>query len=336
MDIIWPLEIGLTQTLQSLGEWLLLPMRLFTFLGNEEFYMLVMPALYWCVDALLGLRIGLMLVASGTLNGVAKLLFKGPRPYWLDAQVTAHIAESSFGMPSGHAMNAASVWGLFSASMSKKGLRWLALVLILVIGISRIFLGVHFTSDVVMGWLLGGLLLLVYLRVEKPLSAWLKTLSLGRLVFIVFLISVGIIALNALLLAASADWQIPQEWLATAAITAPEGELDPLSLGGVITNAAVFFGLASGVAWIRSRGGFDAGGKGVLRLARFVLGLVGVLVLWAGLGKIFPHTADLLGYTLRYVRYALTGAWIAAGAPLVFLRLGLAEKAKDTTKKAAK
>jgi len=120
MESIWPLEIRWTLALQSLGDVLLLPMRLVTFLGDEEFYMLVMPALYWCVDALLGLRIGLMLVLSGTLNGAAKLLFKSPRPCWLDARVTAHISESTFGMPSGHAMNAASV-GAIRCQHKKEG-----------------------------------------------------------------------------------------------------------------------------------------------------------------------------------------------------------------------
>jgi membrane-associated phospholipid phosphatase len=328
MDTIWPIEIGFTRLLQSAGGWLLLPMRLITLLGNEEFYMLVMPALYWCVDAVLGLRIGIILLTSGILNGTAKLIFKSPRPYWFDTRVAAHSTESSFGMPSGHAMNSMSVWGLLAVSLRKKGVTIITAGIILLIGISRIYLGVHFTSDVLVGWLLGALLLLVFLRLEKRVDGWVKTLPFGRFVLIMFLISLAVIAGNALIIRANADWQVPSSWLTTAAATAPEGELDPLSLDGTITNAAVLFGLASGAVWMNRKGGFNAGGKWWQRLIRFLIGVVGVLILWAGLGKVFPHTADLLGFTLRYVRYAMTGAWISVGAPLVFLRLGLAEKAK--------
>ena len=60
----------------------------------------------------------------------------------------------------------------------------------------------------------------------------------------------------------------------------------------------------------------------------FLIGLTGVLILWAGLGQIFPDSANLFGFTLRYIRYALTGAWISVGAPCIFLKLGLAEKRK--------
>ena len=329
MESIWAFEIEITKFLQGLGTWLQFPMELFTFLGNEEFYMLIMPALYWCVDPILGVRIGVMLVTSGTLNSTAKLLFKSPRPYWVDTQVQAFITESSFGLPSGHAMNSMSVWGLLAASLRKKAKRVIPVLVILLVGISRIYLGVHFTSDVLVGWLMGFLLLLVYLRSEKQITRWVKNISFSRFVVFMFLVALTAILINAGIISANRDWQIPSSWLATIAVTAPHSEIDPLSLDGTITNAAVFFGLVSGAMWFHRKGGFNAGGNWVLRLLRYVLGLAGVLVLWAGLGNVFPDSANLIGYSLRFVRYTLTGLWISAGAPLVFQKLGLLEKVKD-------
>jgi membrane-associated phospholipid phosphatase len=326
MDTIWPIEIGITHFLQSAGEWLLIPLRLITFLGNEQFYMLIMPALYWCVDSVLGLRIGIMLLTSGILNGTAKLIFKSPRPYWFDEKVAAHSSESSFGMPSGHAMNSMSVWGLLATSIRKKSITTIIAIVIFLIGLSRILLGVHFTSDVLVGWILGAILLIIFLRLEKQVDGWVKKLSFGRFVLIMFLISLVIIAINALIIRANVDWQIPASWITNATASAPEGEIDPLSLDGTITNAAVLFGLVIGAVWFNREGGFDAGGIWWRRLVRFLIGVTGVLILWAGLGKVFPDTANLLGFTLRYVRYALTGAWISAGAPWIFIKLGLAEK----------
>lgn len=329
METIWLTEVGITQFFQNAGAWLLLPMQLITFLGNEQFYMLVMPALYWCVDSVLGLRVGVMLLTSGILNGTAKLIFKSPRPYWFDEQIAAHSSESSFGMPSGHAMNSISVWGLLAASIRKKSVTVILAVIIFLIGISRIFLGVHFTSDVLVGWLLGALLLIVFLHVEKKVAAWVSRLTLGQFAAIMFLISLAIIAITALIIRANVDWRIPSAWITNAMEAAPEGEIDPFSLDGTITNAAVLFGLAIGAVWMNRRGGFNAGGIWWMRLLRFVIGVSGVLLFWAGLGTVFPDSADLLGFALRYIRYALTGLWISAGAPFLFVRFNLAEK-KET------
>ena len=51
-----------------------------------------------------------------------------------------------------------------------------------------------------------------------------------------------------------------------------------------------------------------------------------MLILWAGLGAVFPDGENLLAYSLRYLRYALIGFWIAGLAPLVFFKLKLANE----------
>lgn len=58
--------------LQSLGGWLTPIMKGFTFLGNEEFYLLIAPAILWCVDASLGMRVGLFLMINGMVNTALK------------------------------------------------------------------------------------------------------------------------------------------------------------------------------------------------------------------------------------------------------------------------
>ena len=66
---MFPYEIDLSWVIafQSIGDWLILPMRFFSFLGTEDFYILIMPLLYWCIDASLGIRVGaIMLVSRGS------------------------------------------------------------------------------------------------------------------------------------------------------------------------------------------------------------------------------------------------------------------------------
>jgi len=90
--LLWgtPVVIGL----QSLGTFLVTPMKLLSFLGTEDFFLLVMPAMVWCVDAALGLRMGLVLLTSASFNSLLKLTVGWPRPYWVSDQVTAYAYEA--------------------------------------------------------------------------------------------------------------------------------------------------------------------------------------------------------------------------------------------------
>ena len=87
--------------------------------------------------------------------------------------------------------------------------------------------------------------------------------------------------------------------------------------------AGTFFGLVAGAILIFRRGGFDAAGKWSKRALRFGVGIIGLVILWLGLRKLFPHDASLVSQVLRYVRYAVTSFCVAYGAPWVFIKLGL-------------
>ncbi len=323
------LEWGLAVVfwLQGLGAVWLGPMQFFTFLGTEEFYLLIAPALLWCVDPAWGLRLGLGLTLSSGLNDLLKVVFHSPRPFWYDARVQPLSAETSFGMPSGHAQNAVVVWGLFAQGL-RRGWGWiLALFLMFFIGLSRVYLGVHFPSDVLGGWLFGVLLLLAFVWAERALHPWLERRSLLAQTLAALSASLAMIAVGALLRLPWAGMPLPEQWVALAQ-RAPGGEApQPYALAGLITSAAAFFGLAWGGLLLRQAGWFNAAGPLWKRLARFFIGLAGVLVLYMGLGVLFPRGEALLPYLLRYLRYALVGVWIAYLAPQAFIRLHLAERA---------
>ncbi len=310
---------------QSFGNWLVAPMKFFSFLGSEEFFILALPVLYWSVDAALGLRVGVILLVSGGINDLFKLAFHSPRPYWVSADVKALSAETSFGLPSGHAQLSVSVWGMAAACLRRAWAWGAALFLMLMIGLSRPFLGVHFFGDVFTGWLLGLALLWLFLRYWQPVAGWAGRQSFGRQALFAFLVSLAIVLLNALFLSA---WQEEGQaalrgWTGMAARAGVEELPAPLALSGALTNAGTLFGLLVGVAWMSPRGGWQASGPAWKRVARYLVGLVGVFLLWYGLGAIFPRGESLLPYVLRYVRYALLGLWVSAGAPQIFTKLKL-------------
>jgi len=73
------------------------------------------------------------------------------------------------------------------------------------------------------------------------------------------------------------------------------------------------------------RGGFSASGPLWKRAARYVVGLVGVLVLYVGLKAIFPDGDTFVPSIFRYIRYAAVGLWMSGGAPWTFAKLNLTE-----------
>jgi len=309
--------------LQNLGDWLEPVMQFFTFLGFEEFYLLVMPAIYWCFDTVMGARLALMLVATTGLNAVLKLALHSPRPFWVFDQVRAMSSETSFGIPSGHAQNAVGLWGAWSHSMKRRWAWIAAIVVAFLIGLSRLYLGMHFPIDVLSGWLVGAILLWAFIRLEKPVLKWFRGRAPGRQTITICAIVIAILLVGNLVIFGLEEWQLPAAWIqmATKAGTPP----DPISRDGITTPAAIFFGLGSGLVLINRKGGFDPKGAFWKRLLRYLVGLVGALVIWAGLKAVFPSGEELLPQVLRFVRYGLLGFWVAAGAPLTFRWCKLAD-----------
>ncbi len=316
MDVYNQAELALNLFLQSQSPALQSIMGIITLLGDQIFYILFMPTIYWCVNAWAGLRIGVMLLSSASLNGFFKVLLKGPRPYWISDKIVPGVHESSFGIPSGHAMNSTAVWGQSARETKNRGAIWAAIILVLLISISRLVLGVHFLSDVLLGLLLGILLLFVFARLEKPIGTWLNKQSLKNQLLLAFFSSLFLIGLNWMAIALSSGWQMPADWAARA------GDANPLSLEGTLTTGGLWFGMLGGFAWLKARRGVLQSNFGTWqRILRYLVGIAGVVALYAGLGSLFPDDPGLLSAVLRYFRYFLIGLWISCLSPLLFEKL---------------
>lgn len=325
MQTLIDFGISLIITIQSMGDWLIAPMRFFSFLGNEEFFLLVLPLIYWSVDSALGLRVGIILVTSNLFNNIFKLVFAGPRPYWVSSHVRAlWTSETSFGIPSGHAQNAVSVWGMIATHYKRTWVWVTAIVVIFLIGFSRIFLAAHFPHDVVFGWLLGAALLWAVNYFWKPVTAWVGPKPLSQQIVIAFIASMMFIILGFGATSLRSGYQVPETWMTNAALAQAETP-DPVNPDSTFTSAGIFFGLTTGAAWIMSIGGYQAAGPIQKRAIRYVIGLIGVLILYVGLKMIFPEGEAFIFYLLRYIRYSLIGFWVTGGAPWVFKKFKLAE-----------
>jgi membrane-associated phospholipid phosphatase len=330
MQQFWDSGIQFIVSFQAFS-WLITPMKLFSFMGSELFYIFLLPVIYWSIDSALGLRIGFILLFNTWLNEFLKILFHDPRPYWYSTEVKAYASEISFGLPSGHAQTAVAVWGMIAYYVKRPWVWVVSVALMILIGLSRIFLGVHFPTDVLAGWLIGGILLFCFIKFWDPVAAWLNRLSFAQQILVAFLVSMGFIGTMQLAIFLLGDWKIPQEWLVNAAVAFPDGPApDPLNINTVVSMAGILFGLSLGLAWTTRRGGFSTDGTFLQRCARILIGLIGLLILYVGLKLIFPSGKELLPTTLRYLRYGLVGAWVSAGAPWLFIRMKLAKPRQDS------
>jgi membrane-associated phospholipid phosphatase len=174
---IFPGDINLTLWLQSAGnDALTSSMKSLSWLfGDWRAGILVALAglLVWWK---LGWRIALLIPLAGLvslLNYSFKMLIGRPRPSPEDVQVM--IQESNFSFPSSHAFFTSIFLGmlvyLLFTRLKKKRWKYLSLtvlvLLVFLVGISRVYLGVHWTSDVLGGYIYGGLFLTLLIWVFK-------------------------------------------------------------------------------------------------------------------------------------------------------------------------
>lgn len=319
--------IEISVWVQSLGSWLLPVMLFFSFIGSEPFFLFLAPTIYWCLDPVLGIRAGLYLLINGGVNSVLKILFHSPRPYWYSADVKALSTESSFGMPSGHAQTSVVVWGTIAHFIHRQWVWIIAILLMFFIGFSRVYLGVHFAQDVIVGWIVGAVLLWIMIRMEAPFLSWFNPKKRNIQILFIFGISLVFVGLFALFVSIIGPDVIPQTWVDTAALAVPGKEpINPLTPSpSILSYAGAFFGMAIGALWIRERGWFSTKDPIKNLILRYVLGLLGVIILYSGLGSFLPHGQDFFSQVLGYIRYALVGYWITGGAPTLFIRLNLAK-----------
>lgn len=142
--------------------------RTITRFGDEEVLICIAVAcLIFIKNRKIGVSIAINLVSIGLINYILKEIVQRPRP----PMELRMVEENSFSFPSGHAMASLAFYGLIIYYMYNyvknkkiKDMVCIALsLLIFLIGISRIYLGVHYASDVLAGFLFSSTYLILYI-----------------------------------------------------------------------------------------------------------------------------------------------------------------------------
>jgi membrane-associated phospholipid phosphatase len=268
-------------------------MKVITFAGTEYFYLALLTAVYWSVDRRRGKRLTVLVLVSTALNLWLKNVFAVPRPFDIDPSVGLDF-EPTFSLPSNHAQTSMVFWAA-GACYFFRGWRRVVTAFLppVLIGVSRVYLGVHYPTDVLAGWALGGFIVgLDYLagdNVERRLSSLRPSLRMAAAAAVV----VAMVAVNR----------------------------------RDVSTAGLLFGFAAGCIYFPSAAGFSVEGPWTKKVLRYLLGAATVAVVYA-VPKLLLADVEGGGPPLiRFLRYAAVGCWAAVGASWLFMRLRLAEAA---------
>ncbi len=255
-----------------------------TTLGEESIYIFLLTLIYWCIDKKYGYQLSFTILFSSVANGVIKSIFRSPRP--LDVEHLRHLrVETATGhsFPSGHTQTTAAFYGFIMKKYNKIWLYIVCSIIIFLVAVSRLYLGVHWPKDVLVGALLGiAIAFLFEYLFRQPKSIGQKYILM--VIFIPF-------TLCLLIFNDSAD---------------------------LYKSCGLFFGFLLGYSIEDKYIQFNPKTQLPKQIIKYIFGLSVAIILKSLLKSMLPKTliSDL-------VRYFILGTWITLIAPYIFKSLHL-------------
>lgn len=261
-------------------------------LGDEQFYLLFFPLIFWCISKPIGYRLAFVFLLGEFAKESLKEILAQPRPYQVDKNLWAPVKQSGFGIPSGHTSSTVITWGNLATQLKKPVWWGLAIAVPLAVGTGRMYLADHFPQDVIAGALLGITFVVGYAFLQPRAALWLNTRA-----------------------------SLPMK-LALATLAPILLALLHFSDNTTVSIGALF-GFSIGLILEEEYVHYSPRGEWWKQVLKFALGFAVAMGLRFGLKTVLGDAA--IATTLRY---AVIGFWFAFGAPWVFVmaRLAMHEK----------
>ena len=154
------LDLNIIKGLQTITnpvfDWLF---YILTYIGDQYFFIILAVIIYWTINKKFAHRFALMYMIASLFSFILKNVFKRARPYEeIGVTVPFDYYTSGYSMPSGHA-TAAGVLGYVGLKVGKQsGKKWIsyvAIAVMIIVPFTRMYLGQHYLSDVLVGLAVG-------------------------------------------------------------------------------------------------------------------------------------------------------------------------------------
>lgn len=261
-------------------------------LTDEIFIICVICAVYWCVNKRFALTVGLSYFVSGILVQGLKITFRIERPWVIDSNFNpveqAIETASGYSFPSGHTQGATAFYGSLGLLSHKKSILSICCVIFLLIGFSRMYLGVHTPSDVFTALLLTAVI--TYFTV--------KYFEKHNDIPFSFVMAV---AISCLLLA------VYDVILYSNGIVTTKNAYDAIKIAGA------GLGLAAGLYVEQKHVNFDpCAAKLSMQIVKYIIGIAGVAAIEFGFKALFTN-----GMANGFIRYFLITLWAIGIYPII-------------------
>lgn len=159
-------QLDILMYLQSIRNELLTGIFTFFTVCTEVPVITVLTAmLYWCINKKAGQRILFALAGSLNINVAVKNIVKMPRPIGTKGLVSLRTQTATgYSFPSGHTQTATTFWTSMITQFKNIWIYIIGILMILGAGISRLYLAVHWPMDVIVGWILGIILSILFIK----------------------------------------------------------------------------------------------------------------------------------------------------------------------------
>lgn len=189
MESLHFFELHLIKILQQIRTPVLDEIFKFINLFDTGYFIFFLIPIVWMKNWKWGVRLLYILFLNFYFNAFFKTIFHQPRPYDLDPSVEV-VFVKGFGLPSGAAQSAMLYLGLLVIYWKNKKWAWiLGLNILFWMSLSRVYLGVHFFSDLLGGYVVGSLLLVVFYYLFPTMEKYLKTAKNYQILLLSFAFS---------------------------------------------------------------------------------------------------------------------------------------------------
>ncbi|TFG09871.1 phosphatase PAP2 family protein [Candidatus Heimdallarchaeota archaeon] len=277
--------------------------KIITYLGEAIIYIAILVILYYVWDKKKAYRAIVTLVSTTVVNASAKTIFKADRPNDLYFPGN-EVKETSYGLPSGHTQISTTFWGVLGYFVKKWGMLIVSIVLPLLIAFSRIYLVVHWFTDVLMGFGIAFIILAIFLVVLEPIESYFENKSTS--VKVGWSIGSGII------------FAIPIVLLHLFPVLELESMVDNLKYIAVFITVSISYAIEGKLVNFDNK--IEKWWKGVLRVLLAIVVLTGVYVY----GEFFdPEPVTNLKMILDLIVFALLGPILILVLPWIMKKLKL-------------